>query len=112
MENSLTSGQTTPPSLTYPHIYQTIFLNKQMSTQWTKGEIDKSKIILEKCWKQQGHNWTHYLGTVPWLWTINGKNQTHFAGGWGLVNSKHVSLPLYVRQITESNGSFLVHEGK
>ncbi len=64
-----------------------------MKDQWTKGDIDPDKIILEKWWKQQGHNWTHYLGTVPWLWTINGKNQTHFAGGWGLVNSESVSVP-------------------
>ena len=72
----------------HPHVYQTIFLNKNMKEQWTKNEIDKDKVILEKWWKQQGHNWTHYLDTVPWLWSINGKNQTLFAGGWTVVNSE------------------------
>ncbi|KLO12863.1 FAD/NAD-binding domain-containing protein [Schizopora paradoxa] len=73
-----------PPSEDKPHVYQTIFLNDKMQEEWTKGEIDPDKIILEKWWKQQGHNWTHYLGTVPWLWTINGKNHTHFHSVQGL----------------------------
>ena len=59
-----------------------------MSNEWTRSEIDSSKVLKEKWWKQQGHNWTHYLGTVPWLWAINGKKHTHYAGGWCLVNSK------------------------
>jgi len=57
-----------PSSGEKPHVYQTIFLNDNMKDQWTKGDIDPDKIISEKWWKQQGHNWTHYLGTVPWLW--------------------------------------------
>ena len=86
--NKTTREANPPDNKEYPHVYQTIFLNKDMSNEWTKDEIDKDKVILEKWWKQQGHNWTHYLGTVPWLWTINGKNHTQFAGGWGLVNSQ------------------------
>ncbi|KAH8108787.1 FAD/NAD-binding domain-containing protein [Phellopilus nigrolimitatus] len=81
-----------PPSPEHPHVYQTIFLNKEMAIDWTRDEIDPSKVIKEKWWKQQGHNWTHYLGTVPWLWSINGRNHTHFAGGWGLVNMHEVGI--------------------
>lgn len=58
------------------HVYQTIFLNKDTSEHWTKDEIAEDKIILEKWWKQQSHRWQHYAGTVPWMWTINGKNHT------------------------------------
>lgn len=58
------------------HVYQTIFLNKDMSEKWTKDEISEDKVILQKWWKQQSHRWQHYGGTVPWMWTINGKNNT------------------------------------
>ncbi|KAL5523247.1 hypothetical protein ACEPAF_1514 [Sanghuangporus sanghuang] len=89
-------GPESPPSppnpSEHPHVYQTIFLNKDMQNEWTRNEIDPNKIIKEKWWKQQGHNWTHYLGTVPWLWAINGKRHTHYAGGWGLVNMHEVGL--------------------
>ncbi|KAI5122113.1 hypothetical protein M0805_002235 [Coniferiporia weirii] len=85
--SSSSSPPLSPPRPSdYPHVYQTIFLNKDMQNEWTRDEIDKDKVIKEKWWKQQGHNWTHYLGTVPWLWLINGRRHTHYAGGWGLVN--------------------------
>jgi len=80
------------PITGFPHVYQTIFLNKERSDQWTKNEIDKDKILIEKWWKQQGHNWTHYLGTVPWMWALNGQNETHYAGAWGLVNMHEIGL--------------------
>lgn len=67
------SGDLPPPE---NHVYQTIYLNKDMSEKWTKEEVAKDKIILEKWWKQQSHRWQHYAGTVPWMWTINGKNNT------------------------------------
>lgn len=74
------------------HVYQTIYLDKEMSQKWTKEEVAKDKIILEKWWKQQSHRWQHYAGTVPWMWTINGKNNTHFAGAWSLVNMHEVGI--------------------
>lgn len=58
------------------HVYQTIYLDKGMSHKWTKDEVAQDKVILEKWWKQQSHRWQHYAGTVPWMWTINGKNNT------------------------------------
>ncbi|TDL22755.1 FAD/NAD-binding domain-containing protein [Rickenella mellea] len=86
------SGPALTSETSPPHVYQTIFLNRDISDQWTREDIDPSKVLLEKWWKQQGHNWTHYLGTVPWLWTINGRHQTHYAGGWGLVNMHEVGI--------------------
>lgn len=58
------------------HVYQTIYLDRGRSEKWTKDEVREDKVILEKWWKQQSHRWQHYGGTVPWMWTINGKNHT------------------------------------
>ena len=74
------------------HVFQTIFLNKELSEKWTRGEICKDKIILEKWWKQQSHRWTHYAYVVPWLWLINGANHTNYCGGWTLVNMQEVAI--------------------
>ncbi|PWN51895.1 hypothetical protein IE53DRAFT_31193 [Violaceomyces palustris] len=74
------------------HVFQTIFLDREISEKWTKSEIREDKIILEKWWKQQSHRWQLYAFTVPFLWTINGKNNTHFAGGWQLVNMHEVAI--------------------
>lgn len=58
------------------HVYQTIYLDRERSQRWTKDEVNPEKVILEKWWKQQSHRWQHYGGTVPWMWSINGKNHT------------------------------------
>jgi hypothetical protein len=59
---------------TPPHVFQTIFLDKESSSSlWSKDEVAKDKVILEKWWKQQSHRWQHYAGTVPWMMFINGK---------------------------------------
>lgn len=71
----------------YPHVYQSIFLDKRNRDMWTWPEIDKSKIIAENWWHQLGHRWTHYLRVVPLMMFINGKNNTWFAGSWTLVVS-------------------------
>lgn len=77
------------------HVFQTIFLNKDMSDWWTKDEIREDKVILQKWWKQQSHRWQLYAFTVPFMWAINqGGSGTHtqFAGGWSLVNMTEVAL--------------------
>ncbi|TKY87974.1 hypothetical protein EX895_003070 [Sporisorium graminicola] len=74
------------------HVFQTIFLNKELSQKWTRDEITKDKVILEKWWKQQSHRWTHYAYVVPWLWLINGANHTNYCGGWTLVNMQEVAI--------------------
>ena len=59
------------------HVFQTIFLDRDGSSQlWTEGEIKQEKRIYEKWWKQQSHRWQHYAGTVPWMMWINGRNRT------------------------------------
>ncbi|CAO1613803.1 unnamed protein product [Parajaminaea phylloscopi] len=77
------------------HVFQTIYLNQEMSDWWTKDEVREDKVILQKWWKQQSHRWQLYAFTVPWLWTINQANSgthTQFAGGWTLVNMHEVAL--------------------
>lgn len=76
----------------YPHVYQSIFLDKRGRDRWTWPEIDRSKIIAENWWHQLGHRWTHYLRVVPLMMFINGKNSTYFAGSWTLVVS--ITIPL------------------
>lgn len=71
----------------YPHVYQTIFLDKRNRNLWTWPEINKDKIIAENWWHQLGHRWSHYLRVVPMMMFINGRNNTWFAGSWTLVVS-------------------------
>ena len=81
-----------PKSLPFSsHIFQTIFLNKNDSSIWTKNEINKEKIVREDWWHQLCHSWTHYLFVVPFLWLINGVNSTIYAGSWTLVNAHEVA---------------------
>ncbi|KAN0063765.1 hypothetical protein ACQY0O_003815 [Thecaphora frezii] len=85
-----TSTQQPPPL--EDHVFQTIFLNRDLSHKWTKDEIQPDKVILEKWWKQQSHRWTHYAFVVPWLWLLNGHRHTQFCGGWTLVNMHEVAI--------------------
>ena len=61
-------------------------LDKSHSDLWTRSEIGKDKIILEKWWHQLGHNWTHYCKVVPWMMFLQGKRHTWFCGSWTLVS--------------------------
>ena len=70
-------AQGTPEPPLENHVFQTIFLDRDGSSQlWTAEDIDKDKKIYEKWWKQQSHRWQHYAGTVPWMMFINGKRNT------------------------------------
>jgi len=61
------------------HVFQTIFLDRDNSSQlWTIKDIAADKRIMERWWKQQSHRWQHYAKVVPWMWTINGENQTTY----------------------------------
>ncbi|KAL8293062.1 hypothetical protein RQP46_000756 [Phenoliferia psychrophenolica] len=76
-----------------PHVYQTIFLDRDGSREkWTNSEIDPSKVILVRWWKQQSHRWQHYGGTVPFMWLINGSNRTRFAGAWSVLNMHEIAI--------------------
>ncbi|KZT29612.1 hypothetical protein NEOLEDRAFT_1055262 [Neolentinus lepideus HHB14362 ss-1] len=75
------------------HVFQTIFLDKHGSEElWTRDDIAKDKVILEKWWKQQSHRWQHYAGTVPWMMWINGRNRTHYAGAWTILNMHEIAV--------------------
>ncbi|KAG8848998.1 hypothetical protein FRB91_010324 [Serendipita sp. 411] len=76
-----------------PHVYQTIFLDKDDSSYlWTESEIRPESIILKKWWKQQSHRWQHYGGTVPWMMWINGKNHTYYCGAWTILNMHEIAI--------------------
>ncbi|PVG03214.1 FAD/NAD(P)-binding domain-containing protein [Serendipita vermifera] len=76
-----------------PHVYQTIFLDKNDSSQlWTEPEINPESVLLKKWWKQQSHRWQHYGGTVPWMMWINGKNHTYYCGAWTVLNMHEIAI--------------------
>ncbi|KAL1385419.1 hypothetical protein HDK64DRAFT_238043 [Phyllosticta capitalensis] len=83
-----------PPSTPYDsHVFQTIFLNKDRDRGlWTDDEIDPSKIIRKDWWHQLCHGWTHYAKVVPWLWALQGRRRTRFAGSWTLVNAHETAV--------------------
>ncbi|CAE6352340.1 unnamed protein product [Rhizoctonia solani] len=75
------------------HVFQTIFLDRDSSEgMWTWDEIPQEKRIYEKWWKQQSHRWQHYAKVVPWMMFINGKNHTHFAGAWSVLNMHELAV--------------------
>ncbi|CAE6460581.1 unnamed protein product [Rhizoctonia solani] len=75
------------------HVFQTIFLDRDSSEKmWTWNEIREEKRIYEKWWKQQSHRWQHYAKVVPWMMFINGKNHTHFAGAWSVLNMHELAV--------------------
>ncbi|KAK8151796.1 hypothetical protein IWX90DRAFT_419307 [Phyllosticta citrichinensis] len=83
-----------PPSTPYSsHVFQTIFLNNDRDRGlWTDNEIDPSKIIRKDWWHQLCHSWTHYARVVPWLWALQGRRRTRFAGSWTLVNAHETAV--------------------
>ncbi|KAJ5919390.1 hypothetical protein N7466_010333 [Penicillium verhagenii] len=86
-----TLGAGSPPRPLDQHVFQTIFLNDQQKDLWTWNDIDPSKIIGRKWWHQFGHRWQHYLRVVPGMMFINGKNRTHYAGSWTMVNMHEIA---------------------
>ena len=69
-----------------------VSLDNSHNDLWTRKEINKDKVILEKWWHQLGHNWTHYCKVVPWLMFLQGKQHTWFAGSWTLVNMHELAV--------------------
>eukprot|EP00123_Amoebidium_parasiticum_P003228 comp14519_c0_seq1/m.10718 comp14519_c0_seq1/g.10718 ORF comp14519_c0_seq1/g.10718 comp14519_c0_seq1/m.10718 type:complete len:490 (-) comp14519_c0_seq1:1-1470(-) len=75
------------------NIYQTIFLDKNGSGNlWTIEEIDRSKIVLEKWWRQFAHTWRHFAFTVPFIRFLHGKNRTYYAGAYTLFNTHELAI--------------------
>jgi len=83
-----------PPDVPFEnHVFQTIFLNKDRDGHlWSIDEIDKSKIIRTDWWHQLCHSFTHYLFVVPWVWMLQGRKSTRFAGSWTMVNAHEVAV--------------------
>ncbi|RPA94647.1 hypothetical protein L873DRAFT_1830166 [Choiromyces venosus 120613-1] len=60
------------------HVFQTIFLNSSRDKHlWDWGN--------QLCQ-------THHAFVVPWLWLLNGRRSTMFAGSWTLVNAHGASV--------------------
>ena len=75
------------------HVFQTIYLNKQRDGHlWTDGEIDEARVIRRDWWHQLCHSWTHYVFVVPWLWLLQGRQRTRFAGSWTVINAHEVAV--------------------
>lgn len=90
-DNDNSDSKATKPK--FKHVYQTIFLDRDGAKDlWTKDEISKDEIILEKWWKQQSHRVQHYRSTVPWMALLNGRNHTRFAGAWSILNMHEIAV--------------------
>ena len=74
-----------------PRVYQTIFLNKNDSAEWSKDQIKPEKILLEKWWHQMSHAYTHYAKFVPFQRFIQGKKNSFFIGSYTLVNTHEIA---------------------
>lgn len=63
-EPSKTDPTEAPEPPLRKHVFQTIFLDKEGSEElWSRDEIDKDEVVLEKWWKQQSHRWQHCEST-------------------------------------------------
>ena len=102
-------------------IFQTIFLDDTRSHLWSKDEIDKNKILLEKWWHQFAHTWKHFAYfnllfslilifilrikidlflyisyTVPFVRFIQNTKNTWYCGSYTLFNTHEVRIHIRV----------------
>ena len=74
------------------NIFQTIYLNKLESDQWTIGKLDKQKVLLERWWRQFAHVWQHFLFTVPLMRFVQREHaHTLFAGAYTMFNTHEIA---------------------
>jgi len=73
-------------------IYQTIFLNRDDSHLWTIDQVDKAKILDKSWWVAFSHTFKHFRWVVPWVWTIQGRKHSLFAGSWTLFNTHDIAI--------------------
>jgi len=73
-------------------VFQSIFLNRDAADMWTIGEIDPSKILDSAWWVAFSHTYKHFRRVVPWVWTIQGRRHTHYAGSWTLFNTHDIAI--------------------
>lgn len=75
------------------HVFQTIFLNQSRDSRlWSINEIDTTKIIRKDWWHQLCHSLSHYVLVVPWVWLLQGRQHTRFAGSWTVVNAHEAAI--------------------
>jgi len=90
------------PGATTARVFQTIFLDAAgekrraeksgLPTRWTKDEIDPSKILLTKWWRQFGHSVRHFTRATP-LWRfVQKKRRTLYAGSYTAVNTHEIAV--------------------
>jgi hypothetical protein len=83
-------------------VYQTIFLDaageKQrevdqgVPTNWTRAQIDPTKILLTKWWRQFGHSVRHFTKATPFWRFVQNKRRTLYAGSYTLVNTHEIAV--------------------
>lgn len=71
-------------------LYQTIFLNQKEKCTWSIDDIDPSKVVLTKTWRQFSHEASHYLHVVPKMKHLHRKNVIH-CGAWVLANTHEIA---------------------
>ncbi|CAF0908811.1 unnamed protein product [Brachionus calyciflorus] len=74
------------------NIFQTIFLDDKRAHLWTRNEINKDKILLERWWHQMAHTWKHFAFTVPYMRFLQGKKHTWFCGSYTLFNTHEMAV--------------------
>jgi len=72
-------------------IYQTIFLNSEESSLWTRDKISKSKVLLEKWWHQFAHEAAHFYSVVPFVRFIQNTQRSWYCGAYTLVNTHEIA---------------------
>ena len=78
----------------YPqlNIFQTIYLNKLESDQWSVDKLDKKKVVLERWWRQFAHVWQHFLFTVPLMRFMQRENpHVLYAGAYTMFNTHEIA---------------------
>lgn len=74
------------------NIWQTIFLDDRRAAEWSRDEIDKEKVLLEKWWRQMAHTWRHFAFTVPFMRFLQGRQHTWYAGSYTLFNTHEMAV--------------------
>ena len=74
------------------NIFQTIYLNKEEAEHWTIDKLDKSKVLLERWWRQFAHVWQHFLFTVPLMRFLQ-KDDPHYlySGSYTMFNTHEIA---------------------
>ncbi|GLC40783.1 hypothetical protein PLESTB_000023200 [Pleodorina starrii] len=73
-------------------LYQTYYLDSQMRSLWTDGEVAPSKVLARRWMRQFAHTWTHFAFWVPWVRFIQGTKHTWYCGSYTMVNTQEIAV--------------------